>query len=146
MPPQTKLVEPHKPKPKPMHPSPSERPPEVWSVDVGGTTLPGLTLETAKEHTRVSCGWPDARDACRARPTIEAQGLASPHHHSPVWPHRPIKTGLLLSFFLLPSSVSLSSLPLSLSLTFYLVLPLPIFTKHAHTFLFSHFASLIAAD
>lgn len=34
------------------------------SVDVGGTAPPGLTLETAKEHTGVSCGWPDARDAC----------------------------------------------------------------------------------
>lgn len=91
---------------------------------MGGTTLPGLTLETAKEHTRVSCGWPDAWDACQARPTIEAQGLASPDHHSPAWPHRPIKTDLLLFFLLLPSSVSLSSLPLSLSLTFSLLLPL----------------------
>lgn len=129
-----------------MHPSPSERPPEVWSVDVGGTTLPGLTLETAKEHTRVSCGWPDARDACKARPTIEAQGLASPHHHSPAWPHRPIKTRpspLLFSPPLL--CVSLISSPLFISHFFSLVLPLPIFTKQAHTFLFSHFASLIAA-
>lgn len=109
------------------------------SVDVGGTTLPGLTLETAKEHTSVSCGWQDARDACKAWPTIEAQGLAGLDHRSPAWPHRPIKTGLLLFFLLLlPSSVSLSSLPLSLSLTFSLVLPLPFsqsLTKHARTFL-----------
>lgn len=104
--------------PEPLYPSPSERPPEVWSIDVGGTTLPGLTLETAKEHTRVSCGWPNARDACKARPTIEAQGLASPHHLSPAWPHRPIKTGHPL-FFLLPS------LTLSLSLTFFSCTPSP---------------------
>lgn len=106
---------------KPCCTPPSDRPPEVWSVDVGGTTLPGLTLETAKEHTRVSCGWPDARDACKARPTIEAQGLASPHHHSPAWPHRPIKTRPSpLPFFLFTSSVSLSSFPLSLFVTFLL--------------------------
>lgn len=62
---------------------PTERPPEVQSIDVGGTALPGLTLETAKEHTRVSCGWPNARDACRARPTIEAGfGKATPSQSS----------------------------------------------------------------
>lgn len=119
------------------------------SVDVGGTTLPGLTLETAKEHTRVSCGWPDARDACKARPTIEAQGLASPDHHSTAWPHRPIKIGLLLSFLILPSSVSLSSLPLLFISHFLSCAPslfLPILTKRAHTFLFPYFASLIAVD
>lgn len=116
---------------------------------MGGTTLPGLTLETAKEHTRVSCGWPDARDACKARPSIEAQGLASPDHHSPAWPHRPIKTGLLLSFF---SSPPLSLFHLSLSLFISHSLPcapslfLPILTKRAHTFLLSHSASLIAMD
>lgn len=131
---------------KTVHPSPSERPPEVWSVDVGGTTLPGLKLETAKEHTRVSCGWPDARDACKARPTIEAQGLASPHHRSPAWPHRPIKTDLLLSFFSPLPHLCVSPISPSLSLTFSLALPPPTSTKHAHTFLFSYFAPLIAAD
>lgn len=110
---------------------------------MGGTTLPGLTLETAKEHTRVSCGWPDARDACKARPTIEAQGLASPDHHSPAWPHRPIKTGLLLSFLVLSSSVYLF-------ISHFLSCTPSLFpstlTKRAHTFLISHFASLIAVD
>lgn len=67
------------------------------------------------------------------------QGLARLHHHSQGWPHRPIKTGLPLLF-------SLPSLTLSLSFTFSLALPLPILTKHAHTFLFSHFAPLIALD
>lgn len=56
---------------------------QVQSIDVGGTALPGLTLETAKEHTRVSCGWPNARDACKARPTIEAGfGKAAPSQPS----------------------------------------------------------------
>lgn len=55
----------------------------MQSIDVGGTALPGLTLETAKEHTRVSCGWPNARDACKARPTIEAGfGKATPSQPS----------------------------------------------------------------
>lgn len=62
---------------------PSERPAEVQRIDVGGTALPGLTLETAKEHTRVSCGWPNARDACKARPTIEGGfGKAAPSQPS----------------------------------------------------------------
>lgn len=108
---------------------------------MGGTTLPGLTLETAKEHTRVSCGWPDARDACKARPTIEAQGLASLYHHSPAWPHRPIKTRPSpLPFFLFTSCVSLSSLSLSLSVTF-LLHSLANLHKASHTFLFSPSAS-----
>lgn len=130
-----------------MQPSPSERPPEVWSVDVGGTTLPGLTLETAKEHTRVSCGWPDARDACKARPTIEAQGLASPYHHSPAWPHRPIKTRPSpLLFFPFPLlCVSLISSPLFIC-HFSLVLPLPIFTKHLTHSSFPSLPLLIASD
>lgn len=135
-------------KSKAVQPSPSERPPEVWSVDVGGTTLPGLTLETAKEHTRVSCGWPDARDACKARPTIEAQGLASPYHHSPAWPHRPIKTrpSPLLFFFPFPLlCVSLISSPLFIC-HFSLVLPLPIFTKHLTHSSFPSLPLLIASD
>lgn len=114
---------------------------------MGGTTLPGLTLETAKEHTRVSCGWPDARDACKARPTIEAQGLASLYHHSPAWPHRPIKTRPSpLSFFLFTSSVSLSSHPLSLSVTFLLHSLAQNFTKHLTHSSFPPLPLLIASD
>lgn len=79
LPPRTKLVEPK----GTLASLPSERPPEVQRIDVGGTALPGLTLETAKEHTRVSCGWPNARDACKARPTIEAGfGKAAPSQPS----------------------------------------------------------------
>lgn len=78
LPPRTKLVKPK----ELLHPS-HQRPPEVQRIDVGGTALPGLTLETAKEHTRVSCGWPNARDACKARPTIEAGfGKAAPSQPS----------------------------------------------------------------
>lgn len=129
-------------KSKAVQPSPSERPPEVWSVDVGGTTLPGLTLETAKEHTRVSCGWPDARDACKARPTIEAQGLASPYHHSPAWPHRPIKTRPSpLLFFSFSPPLCLSHLFPSLYLSLFSCTPSPNLHKASHTFLFSLFAS-----
>lgn len=107
-----------------MHLSPSERPPEVWSVDVGGTTLPGLTLETAKEHTGVVVG---RMHGMHVRPgqllrhrVWQAHTITAQRGHT-----GQLRQGLLLSFFLLPSSVSLSSLPLYLSLTFFSCTPSP---------------------
>lgn len=143
MPPQPKLVEPSKPWTQSYASIPIRE--ASWSVErrCGWHNSPRPDIGNC-QRAHWSCGWPDARDACKARPTIEAQGLASPHHHSPAWPHRPIKTRpspLLFPPPLLCLSHLFPSLYLSL---FSLVLPLPILTKQAHTFLFSHFASLIA--
>lgn len=120
MPPQPKLAEPSKPWTQSYASIPIRE--ASWSVDrrCGWHNSPRPDIGNC-QRAHWSCGWPDARDACKARPTIEAQGLASPHHHSPAWPHRPIKTRPSPLLFPPPLlCVSLISSPLFISHFFLL--------------------------